>query len=182
MLRLAVTGGIAEGKSTVVSYLADLGLTTISADDVARRVLAEPDMQRRVGERFGLEVPLQRGALREVIASDHAARRDLNRLMHPAILSRLEVSGAQVVEVPLLIESALLRLAPRIWVVTCGPTEQRRRLIERVGEPELAERLIRGQLPSRAKLPFADAIVRTDSPTSIVLTVVRELARANGLA
>jgi len=158
-MRLAVTGGIAEGKSTVVGYLRDAGYTTASADTVARDVFASSEVQEWLVGRLGSAEPSQ---VREAVAMDATFRRSLNRLMHPRILKELDRLEAQVVEVPLLIEACLQSRFDRVWVVTCGRAEQLRRLAERLGDVSNAEALLATQLASTVKIPFADCIVRTN--------------------
>lgn len=67
-------------------------------------------------------------------------------------------------EIPLLIEACLQGGFDRVWVVTCGADEQRRRLVERLGGEAGAEALLGSQLPTRAKIPFADVVIRTNQP------------------
>lgn len=164
-MRLAVTGGIAEGKSTVVGYLRDAGYSTASADEAAREVFGSPDVQAFVSDRLGSSDPAR---VREAVASDASFRRSFNRLTHPKILAKLDDLEADVVEVPLLIEACLQQRFDRVWVVTCGPQEQLRRLVERLGDVPSAESLLATQLPSRVKIPFADCIVRTNLPEETV--------------
>lgn len=171
--RVAITGGIAEGKSTVLADIAGLGLPTFSADRVASEVFADPETQRELEAVLGKELIQDRAGLRAAMAADPSVRRGLNRVLHPRILRRLEALGPGFYEVPLLIETALGSRFDRIWVVTCGSAEQRARLIARVGEAEAAA-LLRTQLPSRAKCAFADRILRTNAPVESVRRSVWE--------
>ncbi len=99
----------------------------------------------------------------------------MNRILHPILLQRMLEANADFIEVPLLIETCIQGLFDEVWVVSCDPDEQLRRLSLRVGMPE-ALKLIRSQLPTSAKLPFADFIVRTNEPETSVFALVRQLA------
>ena len=180
LLPLAVTGGVAEGKTTVVGYLRELGLNCLSADDVARSVWDKPDVQATLASTLGARLPLDRAAVLREVAEDPAKRREVNRILHPEILNRLMSSGAQVVEIPLLVESCLQGLFRRVWVVTCGAEEQLSRLSARLGDEALARQLIDTQLASEVKCVFADEIVRTNQPPFTVHSEVVSLARACG--
>jgi dephospho-CoA kinase len=129
---------------------------------------------------LGGTVPVDRSAALRRVAEDASVRREMNRILHPEILDRLVTSGAQVFEVPLLIESCLQGLFRRVWVVTCGADEQFRRLEARLGDQVLAARVIGSQLPSEVKCSFADHIVRTNQPPFSVHSEVVSLARADG--
>lgn len=175
MKRAAITGGVAEGKSTVLGYLASMGFKTLSADEVARELFVEPDIQKALAFMLQVNAPVQPADLRRAIASKPMLRRAVNRLMHPHLLPRLVDSGVDFVEIPLLIETCLQGLFDEIWVVTCGPEEQFRRLSNRIGSRETVQ-LLSTQLPTQVKIPFADVVVRTNAPEESVLAHVRRYA------
>ncbi|MCC7231058.1 MAG: dephospho-CoA kinase [Fimbriimonadaceae bacterium] len=162
-MRIAITGGIAEGKSTVLGYLRELGYSTASADDVAREVFDQPDVQAALQARLHVEGPVGREWLRQRVSESPEVRRGVNRIMHRSILEALFRHPATFFEIPLLLETCLQGRFDRVWVVTCGPEEQTRRLVERVGNSEEARKMLATQLPSGAKWVFADEIVRTNT-------------------
>lgn len=170
----AITGGIAEGKSTILGYLSNAGFSVVSADAVARDIYARADVQEQIRAVFGTT---DRDAVRARLSDDPSARRELNRLMHELVWRALEHTRADVVEVPLLVEAALQIRCRGVWVVTCGEEEQRARLVARVGSTELAERLLATQLPTRVKEVFADRVLRTNLPEAQVRREVLEAAK-----
>ncbi len=144
----------------MLGFMAELGVPTFSADHLAREALAEPSNWDRITELFGGHEPA-RPEIRERALSDDAFRRQLNQILHPWISARLtDFHG--VAEIPLLIETVRFSQMDAAIIVTCGALEQRNRLIARTGDRELADRLMAVQLPTVAKLPFADAIIRTN--------------------
>lgn len=175
MRRIAITGGIAEGKSTVVGYLADLGYSVESSDRIAREVFETEPVQRILADLTGESPPFSRDSLRERLNSVDF-RRTLNAVMHPLILEGLRLTRAQVIEVPLLLETCMQSEFDCIWIVTCGAEEQVRRLCARLGDERSAEALIRTQLATRAKIPFADRLVRTNCEESTVQRFVSTAA------
>ncbi|MBI1755605.1 MAG: dephospho-CoA kinase [Fimbriimonas ginsengisoli] len=175
MVRVALTGGIAEGKSTVLGYLGSMGYKIASADLLACEVYDLEEVQAELAGLSGLPRPVDRLALREAMEGDPGLRRSVNRLMHPRIVERLAASDAEYTEVPLLVEVCLFGAFDEIWVVTCGEDEQLRRLSERFG-PDEAPRMLKVQLPTTAKLPFADEVIRTNAPEQHVLNNVRKCA------
>ena len=119
MIRVGLTGGIASGKSLVAAELGRLGAMVIDADVLAREVV-EPGTPglAAVVARFGPEVldgdRLDRARLGAIVFADPAARRDLERIIHPAVrakaaeLERTADPDAVVVHViPLLVETGL---------------------------------------------------------------------------
>lgn len=170
-MRVAITGGAAEGKSTVVAYMAALGLTTVSADDLAREAYNDPPVQEWIRFELG---STDRSKVRSALLHDSTFRRRLNSVTHPRILVKLRECMADVFEVPLLIETCLQPYFDVVWVVTCGHAEQLRRLEERLGSRTAAEAFLHTQLPTRAKFAFADRIVRTNSDEESVRRYVTE--------
>lgn len=176
--KIAITGGIAEGKSTVLAYCAEAGHSICSLDEVAKSMFGSRDIQSGMAMLFGKSSDhFARDDVRKAIATNPTLRRGLNRLMHPRLLAALRASEASIYEVPLLIETCLVGEFNRIWVVTCGAEEQRKRLVERVGVDQ-AYSIQRMQLPTSAKVPFADAIIRTNEPENSVKATVFGLLEA----
>lgn len=178
MPRIAITGGVGEGKSTVLKYIKEMGISTVSSDVVARRVFNSKAVQKQISEVTGMPLPILPEHLRDLFPKTPTLRRTLNRIMHPLIRAELRASKAPVAEVPLLIEACMMADFDRIWVVTCGPEEQLARVAERLGSPDAAARLIATQIPTRAKLPFADIIVRTNQPEESVKSYIAKVIRA----
>jgi dephospho-CoA kinase len=117
MVRVALTGGIASGKSMVAAELAARGAIIIDADVLAREVV-EPGTPAlaaiidRFGEQVVTDGRLDRPRLAQLVFADPLARRDLERIVHPAVRARaaeLEQAAppaAIVVHViPLLVET-----------------------------------------------------------------------------
>lgn len=174
-MKLALTGGVAEGKSTVAAYVREAGFEVASADEIAREVFLDPNIQEGLAAMLGVRPPVEPAVLRTAIFANPALRRQTNRLMHPRILQGILSSPAPVVEAPLLFEACIHSHFDRIWVVTCGPLEQLKRLAERLGNEGEARAIITAQLPTRVKCSFADRIVRTNAPSESVRSYVLEM-------
>ncbi len=164
----------------MLALLAGMGAKTASADDIAAGAVSSPEVARQVEAALGVS-PLDREGLRALVLADPTARRRLNAIVHPAVARAVLTCGADVVEVPLLIETCLHPAFDRVWVVTCGPEEQLRRLTARLGSEDAARRLVASQLPTRVKCAFADAIVRTNRPMDDVIESVAAEAARQGL-
>lgn len=177
MKPIGITGGAGEGKSTVLAMFRDEGLSVVSSDEVVRELMADSDFRSGVLAEIGLPREIDASGLRSRVLAEPSLRRRLNGALHRPVWSRLVASGAQVWEVPLLVEACLTSQFSGVVVVTCGETEQRQRLLARLGDARLVDRLLQAQLPTTAKLPFADFVIRTDCPTDHVHSHVKELVR-----
>ena len=170
----AVTGGIAEGKSTVLDYLAELGFRTASADSVARTVFEDPTVNALLAGAVDQKGPISPIELRSALFGNPDLRRLVNRIMHPRIIDLIRRSAADFVEIPLLIETCLQGEFDSVWVVTCGLGEQKRRLVARYGNTVDVDVLIAAQLPTEVKIAFADEVFRTNCDFQTVRRNVSE--------
>lgn len=173
---VAVTGGVASGKSAVCERLAGHGASVIDADQVARELVApgQPALAEIVA-RFGPEIVdehanLRRRALRERIFADPGARRDLEAILHPRVRSVLRERAASapgsyaVLAIPLLIESGHYDFVDRIIVVDVDPDTQRRRLMTRDGvDAALAGAMIAAQSSRAERLAIASDVLINDA-------------------
>jgi dephospho-CoA kinase len=177
MVRVALTGGIATGKSTVLRRLTAAGIPVIDADLLARQVVARgtPGFDAVVA-RFGPGVvaaagDLDRRALGARVFADPAARAALEAIVHPAVYVAIAawVAGlpaatrVAVADIPLLFETGRAGDFDRVVVVACSRDEQRRRLRTRDGltDAEVDARLA-AQWPIEHKANRADRVIWTN--------------------
>ncbi len=178
MLRVALTGGIACGKSVVSSLFRAKGCAVDNADETAR-VLMSPGRSawKKVVARFGRGIlapgrTIDRAELGRIVFADAAARRSLDAIVHPLVLAeqerlarRLERAGRVpifVSEAALTVEAGYARLFDKVVVVHCRPSVQLRRLMARAGIGRaVARRRVSAQMPLKEKLKHADYAIDT---------------------
>lgn len=179
---IALTGGIASGKSTVAARLAERGAVHIDADQLAREVVepGTPALAKVVDE-FGPEVlredgSLNRPALGALVFSDPAALQRLNGIVHPAIWARTRAlvqdataadpNAIVVYDLPLLVEvdgeRGLGQEFDLIAVVHADEDVRMKRMLELRGmsESDAANRL-RSQASDAERLAIADVVIDT---------------------
>lgn len=149
--RIGITGPIGCGKSTVSAMLAELGAAVIDADEIARDVRREPEIEQQIMDRFGTA---DAASLAGTVFADPDALRDLEAIIHPAVRPRIQAAidaaedrgaPAVVVEAIKLVEGGLAATCDEVWFVTCDAPIQRGRLRERGLAREDAERRIASQ-------------------------------------
>ncbi len=170
--RVALTGGIASGKTAVANLFATHAVPVIDTDVIAREVV-EPGQPAlaAVIDAFGTQVlaedgRLDRPRLREQIFGDADARRRLEAILHPAIRAEMErksrAAGGpyQVLVIPLLVEGGRRDHVDRVLVVDVPEATQIERLVRRDGVTrEQAEGALRAQASREARLAFADDVI-----------------------
>ena len=190
MVRIALTGGIATGKSVVAHALRTAGVPTVDADQLAREVVRPdtPGLAAVVG-RFGQGVllpdgRLDRPALGRVVFADVVARRELEALLHPLVRAGIEAFFARlppgvtgVAEVPLLYETGWVSAFDGAVVTACRASTQRARLVLRDGLTEAAaDQRLAAQWPIEDKARLADAVIVTEGPIAATRSQAQCLA------
>lgn len=197
MKRVALTGGIATGKSVVRGELERLGVPTIDADMLARDVVAPgtPGLAAIVA-RFGNGVlddrrELDRRKLGATVFADEEARRDLERIVHPAVRAAIDAwldsmdrqkETIAVAVIPLLYETDREHEFDVVVTTACAEDEQLRRVMARddLGELEARQR-IAAQLSTEEKVSRADYTIWTDgsyeNTKRQVVELLEQLAR-----
>lgn len=173
---IGLTGGIACGKSTVSSMLAELGAAVIDADTIAREITKKgTPVWRRIKGIFGDEYLLPDGEidrkkLGELVFANPEALKMLNSVTHPAIkqqvlseIDRLKSTGsykAVVVDAALLIEAGWCDMVDEVWLVVADRETQVERLMKRNGlTRQQALNRINGQMDQDTKKRYADRII-----------------------
>ena len=191
MRRVALTGGIATGKSHVRAQFEALGVPTIDADTLAREVVAAgtPGLVALVS-RFGQGVldhtgALDRRKLASIVFGDPHARLDLEQIIHPAVKQAIDAwfasldhakPGVAIADIPLLYETGRDRDFDAVVVTACDPATQIRRVMERdsVTDSEARQR-IAAQLPTEEKVRRAHYVIKTDGSYEETDGQVREV-------
>ncbi len=178
MLKVALTGGVATGKSYVLEQFRRRGIPCLDADSLAHGVTAAgTEATAAIAARFGAGIlaadgSVDRAKLGPIVFADPAARLDLEALVHPAVyraitagLRAFELLGASslaVVDVPLLYESGHAGDFDRVIVTACPAEMQVARLLERGLTDSEARQRIAAQWPMEEKASRATFVIRTD--------------------
>lgn len=178
MIVAGLTGGICSGKSTVAAMFARLGATVVDADQVARE-LVEPDQPlfETVVSAFGREIVgadgrIDRRRLGAMVFADPKARRQLEAILHPAIIEQCErcirqaeVAGAAIclLDAALLIESGWHTRCDAVILVEAREAVRLDRLIKARGlSQDDAMLRIRSQMPQEEKRRYAHYVIKNE--------------------
>ena len=195
MLRVALTGGIATGKTYVLDRLQRLGVPVIDADRLARRAL-DPGTTgaKAVIDRFGPSIldadgAIDRQKLATLVFDDSDARRSLESIVHPEVYRAIEtwweeraaegVHAFGVADVPLLYETGRASAFDRVIATVCDRDRQIARVKSRDGLSDAAARKrLAAQMPADEKAQRADFVVHTDGAAEETDRQIDEVIRA----
>ena len=186
--RVALTGGIASGKTVVANEFTALGVPVIDTDQLARDVV-EPGTPAlaAIVDAFGAEMldaggRLDRRRMRERVFANADDRRTLETITHPAIRQELALRSAaangpyQIHVIPLLIEGGKARTYNRVLVVDCPEDIQLERLMRRDGSKlTQARQILAAQTTRSARLSAADDVVENTGGLDALRHRVKEL-------
>jgi dephospho-CoA kinase len=178
MKKIALTGGIATGKSYVLEQFRRRGVPCLDADELAHGVTAAgTEATAALAARFGPDILASDGAvdrkkLGPIVFADASARRELEAIVHPAVhraiamgLRAFELLGDgpfAIVDVPLLYETGGEKDFARVIVTSCTADAQIARLAARGLTEKAARQRLDAQWPVEQKAARADFVIRTD--------------------
>ncbi len=163
--RIALTGGIACGKSLAGTHLQQRGIPVIDADDVVHELLRDDvALKAQIREAFGADVftsggEVDRPRLGQLIFADVTRRKLLESWIHPKTRQVMEAfyqqhtaKAAGVSIIPLLFESNLADRYQEVWLLDTHPETQLHRLVQQRGMSEAdAQARLRNQLSGEEK-------------------------------
>jgi len=193
MIKLALTGSIGMGKSTVARMFEAAGIPLFDADAEVRRLqgpggaLVEPIAARFPGAVRG--AVLDRDRLSDMVLGDPAELAALEAIVHPAVQAARERflaehadAAAVLFEIPLLFETGGEPAFDKVVVVSAPAEVQRERVLARAGMTEQKlDALLGRQLPDAEKRARADFVIDTGTDLSTTERQVRDILACLGL-
>lgn len=196
-----LTGGIASGKSTAARMFQSLGARIIDADRIGHHLLRSTSpVYGEIVQQFGPVIlnaagEIERARLGRVVFGDPAKLAQLNAIVHPLIIARVEELAARhhaehpdcvvLVDAALIFEAGIGGRFSKVIVVWCTHEQQIERLMAKTGiTRQQAEQRIAVQIPAEEKRRRADYVIDTsgtlESTHAQVVRVYRELERLAG--
>lgn len=176
---IAITGGIASGKSSASNYLSNLGYKIIDFDKISREVITNRFVIKELSMTFGNYIiennQVNRQRLGKIVFSDRYARQRLNEIMHPRIymkasreIKKFAEEKIIFLDIPLLFESKndypkFYSNIDEVWVISSNEMVQRSRLMirDQINIKE-AEDKIASQLKLQLKEKLADVVINNN--------------------
>jgi dephospho-CoA kinase len=194
MIRVALTGSIGMGKSTVAKMFARAGVPLFDADAVVHRLQAPGGgLIEKIAELFPGCVragTLDRECLAEIVLTDREQLARLESIVHPAVREAREAFIAQrreaavvVFEIPLLFETGSEAEFDKVIVVSAPAAVQRARVLQRGGMSEARlDAILARQMPDADKRQRADFVIDTGTDLSTTEAQVGEILACLGVA
>jgi dephospho-CoA kinase len=187
MLVVALTGGIGAGKSTVAQKFAELGALVVDADQLARIAIERgsdgfAEVLLRFGDEIILNGDIDRKKLAEIVFSDEAARKDLEKIIHPRVqatfaevVEDLEHDDILIYEIPLLAETDAAEKFDYIITVEADIELRKERLLKRGLYISQIEKRMAAQASQESREAIADSVIYNDGDEDSLLRQVENL-------
>ena len=194
MIRLALTGSIGMGKSTVARMFERAGIPVFDADAVVRELQAnDAKVIASIGARFPEAVSngvLDREMLGRMVLGYPNELEALEAIMHPEVQAARERflqdhsdAPALLFDIPLLFETGGEKEFDKVVVVSAPPEVQRRRVLKRPGMNERKlDSILERQMPDSEKRSLADFVIDTGGDISTTEKQVRDIIACLGIA
>lgn len=189
MKKIAITGGVATGKSTVLNILKKMGFSTFSCDEVVKKLYEKAYIQNKILKTLGKEILGENGKIDkkkilEKIIEDPLFKKKLEKIFHPLVKKALlnfikkEEKKEKIIfaEVPLLFEVGWEDLFDEIWVISCDENLQKKRIAKK-GLKEWGEKLLSLQIPLKEKEKKAHRVIYSDKSLKDLEEEIKEILK-----
>jgi dephospho-CoA kinase len=193
MIKIALTGSIGMGKSTVAKMFEAAGVPVFDADAVVRKLQGPGGaLIERIGELFPGCVrsgTLDRDCLAQIVLADRSKLSQLEAIVHPAVRDWREAfieehreAPALIFEIPLLFETGGEQDFDKVIVVSAPPEIQRARVLERRDMTAAKlDAILQRQMPDQEKRRRADFVIDTGTDLSTTEAQVGDILDCLGL-
>lgn len=186
--KIAITGTIGTGKSTIRHYLQEKGYSILDVDVVNRTLLENPYVLLELENCFGSDIIengiLNKHVLRDYIFTDFEKKQRLEAILHPKILAEVQAFVAShpnqiiFVEVPLLYESGWDCYFDEVWLLYVEETKLKERLKEERGySEEVIQGFLDKQMKQEEKVKRADVIIDNSNDKSTLFRQIDDHLR-----
>jgi len=183
---VAITGGIASGKSIVSKWFEDHKLRVIYADKIGHKLFEEQSVKNQIEEIFGNEVIVQnridRAKLGQIIFNSSDKRKQLNELLHPQIKKKIQLiideSSDEILifEIPLLFENQLQEAFDLTVNISAKKDLRVKRIIARDRTTrDLAQKRIDSQMVEKEKQKLTDINITNNEDVDILHLQLNQL-------
>lgn len=196
MLKVAITGNIAAGKTAVEEILRKKGYEVLDTDDVSHNLLENKKVKAQITSEFdGFDIlennQISRHKLGKIVFTDETLRKKLESVLHPLIKKEIgrffrdcKANGEKIafVSVPLLFEAKMEKLFEKIVLIHSDTQIRLQRLVKRNNLTiEQAKSRIKIQMPQDEKLKLSDYVIYNNKSTKDLELSINSLENALGL-
>ena len=176
MIKIGITGSLSSGKTTASKFLSNKNRPLFSADLVVRELYRNKSFRSQISKKFGVENNNQiKRSIKKLVIKNRKKLKKLEKIIHPLVRKKMRkftlMNKSKKVlfyEIPLLIESKLMKLFDVIIFIKSKKEERLRRFVSKHGSKELFDFFNSQQLSDKKKTKFCDHIVVNEKNLNIL--------------
>ena len=170
MIKIGITGSIASGKTTVANILSKRKYPLFNADKAVRQIYKSNIFKNKVYKKFKLRNKKNiKNKIKKAIATNKKALKDLEKIIHPLVKKEIRNFSQKnkrkkllIFEIPLLIESKLMKNYNKIIFVNSKKHLRLRRYLKKGNSKKLFDLLNKRQLSPVKKIKFCDYVINNN--------------------
>ena len=183
MIRIGITGSLASGKSTVAKMISSKKYPLFDADKAVRKIYHTNTFKNKIFKKFNLQNKKNlRNKLIKIILTNKKSLRDLEKIIHPLVRKEIRKFSKKnkrkkilVFEIPLLIESKLMKNYHKIILVNSRKDLRLKRYLKRGNNKKIFNLLNKRQLSPVKKFKFCDYVINNNGSLKLLKNNIKNI-------
>ena len=183
MIKIAITGSLASGKSTAAKIISSNKHPLFDADKVVKKIYQTNKFKTNIVKKFRFKNKKNiKKKIKKIISSNKRSLKDLEKIIHPIVrkeirnfIKRHKNKKLVIFEIPLLIESKLMKNYDKIILVNSRKDLRIKRYIKRGGKMKIFNLLNRRQLTAANKIKFCDYVINNNGSLKLLKKNIKNI-------
>ena len=171
MIKIGITGSLASGKSTVAKIIASKKYPLFDADKAVKKIYQTNIFKAKIFKKFKLKNKKNiKNNIKKIISKNKKSLKDLEKIIHPIVRKQIRIflkrnrkKKVVIFEIPLLIESNLMKHYDKIILVNSRRDLRLKRYLKRGNNKKIFNLLNKRQLSPAKKIKFCDYVINNNS-------------------
>ena len=183
MIKIGVTGSIASGKTTVARILSGRKYPLFDADKEVNKIYKKNSFKKKICKKFKLKNNKNiKNKIKKIISKNKKSLKDLEKIIHPFVRRELRNFSLKnkrkdliIFEIPLLIESKLMKNYDKIIFVNSKKALRLKRYLKRGKSRKIFNLLDKRQLPPVKKIKFCDYVINNNGSIKLLKKNIKNI-------
>jgi len=183
MIKIGITGSLASGKSTVAKIISSRKYPLFDADKVVKKVYQTHVFKKKIFKKFRLKNKKNiKSNIKKIISNNKKSLKDLEKIIHPLVRKEIRNFSKKnkrekflIFEIPLLIESKLMKSYDKIILVNSRKNLRLKRYLKRGNNEKIFNILNKRQLPPAKKIKFCDYVINNNGSLNLLKKNIKNI-------
>ena len=183
-MKIGITGSLSSGKSSVAKILSNKKDIVFSADKVVKKLYKSKKFKKNISKKFKLKTNDLKQEIKKKLLSKKISLKALGKIIHPSVRKEMIIFSKKkknkkviLFEIPLLIESKLMKFFDTIILVIAPKKIRFKRYIENGGDKKMFNLLDKNQMSQRKKIHYSDYLIVNNSSKKVLKKRITDMIR-----